>query len=49
MAFRIPYTSYGGTKHETLDFIEENSVFDSLGEDLGQVRKQRLPNRSGFE
>jgi hypothetical protein len=36
MAFRIPYTSYVGTKHETIDFIEENLVFDSLGEDLGR-------------
>ena len=36
MAFRIPYTFYVGTKHETLDFIEENRVFNSLGEDLGE-------------
>jgi hypothetical protein len=39
MAFRIPYTFYVGTKHETIGFIEENRVFDSLGEDLGRNRR----------
>jgi hypothetical protein len=39
VAFRIPYTSYVGTKHESIDFIEENLVFESLGEDLGSSNR----------
>ncbi|MDA1274923.1 MAG: hypothetical protein O2960_12885 [Verrucomicrobia bacterium] len=32
----IPYEFYLGIKNETFDFIEQNRVFNSLGEDLGQ-------------
>ncbi|MDA1274530.1 MAG: hypothetical protein O2960_10845 [Verrucomicrobia bacterium] len=32
----IPYRFYLGIKNEFFDFIEQNRVFDSLGEDLGK-------------
>ena len=35
VALAIPYTIYSGTKNENRDFIQQNHVFDSLGEDLG--------------
>jgi hypothetical protein len=33
--FGVPYRFYVGTKTEFFDFIEQNRIFDSLGEDLG--------------
>ena len=36
--FDVPYRFYFGTKNENRDFIEQNRIFHSLGEDLG-VRK----------
>ena len=35
VSFGIPYKFYFGTKTENLDFIEQNRVLVSLGEDLG--------------
>ena len=33
--FGVPYRFYVGTKTDFFDSIEQNGVYDSLGEDLG--------------
>ena len=38
VALAIPYTIYFGTKNENRDLIQQNHVFDSLGEDLGEAK-----------
>ena len=59
VAFGIPYRFYVGIKNGTRDFIEQNRVFGSLGEDLGsptflaleiiELEKCKLDGRSsGF-
>lgn len=44
--FGVPYRFYVGTKTDFFDFIEQNRVFDSLGEDLG-ARISSLFTRKG--
>jgi hypothetical protein len=37
LTFGVPYGFYFGTKNENRDFIEQNRLFHSLGEDLGPL------------